>query len=77
VISSKKSRPNDAEKIDNVSINTDASGHETMKCWRVYFSDGKEPWLGIFKDETELQFVSRPHSTSEGPGFYPDRLIMG
>ena len=48
----------------------------TPTYWRVYFSDGQKPPLGIFQNEAEFRLVTCPHSDS-GPGFVLKRGIMG
>ncbi len=63
-------------KIENMSINHDANGQETVNYWRAYFEDGVQPLLGIIKDEAELRLVTCPHTEGE-PGFAPARSIMG
>jgi hypothetical protein len=44
-------------KFDNKSVNHDANGQETVNYWRVFFEDGKQPLLGIIKDEAELPML--------------------
>lgn len=63
-------------KIDNMSITHGPAGQQTVNYWRVFFTDGKQPLLGIIKDASELRLVSCPHAESE-PGFTPGRSIMG
>jgi len=57
--------------IDVINVN---DGQENY--WRVWFSDGQKPPLGIFKDESELRLITCPH-TDSGPGFVPERRTMG
>jgi hypothetical protein len=63
-------------KIDNMSITHGPQGQQTVNSWRVYFNDGKQPLLGMFKNREELRLVSCPHTEGE-PRFTPARSIMG
>lgn len=61
-------------KIDNIRASI-VNGQETPTHWRVHFSDGQEPVMKTFMNESELCLVTCPHTGSE-PGFYPADPIM-
>jgi hypothetical protein len=45
--------------------------------WRVNFSDGGDPPLKYFTNESDLALISCPHTEDKEPRFVPERGIMG
>jgi hypothetical protein len=44
--------------------------------FRVIFLDGQQPLIQYYKDIGDFELVKCPH-TKPGPGFVPERGIMG
>jgi hypothetical protein len=51
-------------------------GQEVVSRWQVHFSDGKDPVIKLFLNESDIRLIACPHQPSE-PGFYPADSIMG
>jgi len=58
-------------KLDEVP-----QGPTAVLRWRVLFSDGEQPLLKYFLNDSELRLVKCPHDSSGESRFVPQRGIM-